>query len=148
MNIIDHRILGSWELVSWTISLGDQTSHPFGENPLGRILYTPDGQMSAAIARHDRARLSSPVPSKAPSAEKFAAFDSYFSYGGAFRIEGGDVVHTVELSLNPNFVGTEQRRHMTFGGGPSGEENLTLSADEDTPNGTRHHRLCWKRVAG
>ncbi len=146
ITIIDHPIVGGWALESWTISLGDKTSYPFGEKPVGRILYTPDGQMSATIARADRPVLSNPVPAKAPVEEKLAAFDSYFSYGGAFHIDGEDVVHRVELSLNPNFVGSEQRRRMTFEGDSLNGKHLTLSADEQTPKGIKHHRIRWRRV--
>lgn len=142
MSNIQHPILGGWELVSWTITVGQTISHPFGKQPNGRILYTGDGQMSATIARSDRRPLSHPVPAKAPDAEKLAAFDSYFSYGGSFEIEGDEVVHRVELSLNPNFVGTEQRRRMTFD-----REFLTLSADEATTKGLKHHAIRWKKVA-
>ncbi|MBB3047011.1 hypothetical protein FHR99_001247 [Litorivivens lipolytica] len=138
---IDHSIVGGWELLSWTITLGEKTSYPFGEQPAGRILYTSDGQMSATIARSGRSLLSHPVPAKAPEREKLAAFDSYFSYGGAFYIDGDEVVHRVELSLNPNFVGSEQRRRMTFDG-----VFLTLSADEDTERGMKHHAIRWKKV--
>ncbi len=141
MRNIEHPILGGWELVSWIITLGDQASYPFGEQPQGRILYTNDGQMSATIARSDRPHLSHPVPARAPEHEKLSAFDSYFSYGGAFHIDGNEVVHRVELSLNPNFVGTEQRRTMTFEG-----VYLTLSADEQTAKGLKHHAIRWKKV--
>lgn len=141
MHSIEHPIVGGWELVSWTITLGETISHPFGTQPVGRILYTSDGQMSATIARSDRSPLSHPVPAKAPDDEKLAAFDSYFSYGGAFHIEGDEVVHNVQLSLNPNFVGSEQRRRMSFDGG-----YLTLSADEETSKGPKHHAIRWKKV--
>ena len=136
-----HPILGAWVLEAWTISLGDKISYPFGEHPVGRILYTPDGQMSATIARADRPNLSHPVPARAPVEEKLAAFDSYFSYGGSFHIDGDDVVHRVELSLNPNFIGSDQRRRMAFDG-----NTLTLSADEDTSKGKKHHSIRWRRA--
>ncbi|WP_372780013.1 lipocalin-like domain-containing protein [Litorivivens sp.] len=136
-----HPILGGWKLESWTISLNSHVTYPFGEAPVGRILYTVDGQMSATIARAERPALSHPVPAKAPVEEKLAAFDSYFSYGGSFHIDGEEVVHRVELSLNPNFVGSEQRRRMRFDG-----DTLTLSADEETPKGKKHHSIRWRRA--
>ena len=141
MRTIEHPIVGGWELVSWTITQGEKISHPYGKQAVGRILYTSDGQMSATIARSDRPRMSHPVPAKAPDGEKLAAFDSYFSYGGGFHIEGDDVVHRVELSLNPNFAGSGQRRRMTFDG-----VYLTLSADEETDKGLKHHAIRWKKV--
>ena len=140
-------LLGSWRLESWVISYSDgrPEHHPFGESPEGSLLYTPQGRMLASIARGDRQSLSVAVPQRADVAEKAAAFDSFFSYGGRFHIDGDSVVHQVDIALNPNFVGTEQRRKMHFEG-----DRLTLSAEEDLGRGrgTRTHRLRWRAVSG
>ena len=47
------------------------------------------------------------------------------------------------MSLNPNFVGTQQVRNMQF----DAEGQLTLSADDTAPgcDVVRHHRLLWRR---
>jgi hypothetical protein len=47
------------------------------------------------------------------------------------------------MSLNPNFVGTQQVRNMQF----DAEGQLTLSADDSVPESgvVRHHRLLWRR---
>ena len=58
---IAHPILGAWRLRDWTVSAGGRESRPFGESPQGRLLYTPDGQMLAAIARAGRPPLSTAV---------------------------------------------------------------------------------------
>ena len=60
------------------------------------------------------------------------------------EVDGGQqVVHSVTHALNPNFVGTEQVRNMSFS--TSGE--LTLSASDTVPGTAvaRHHRLIWRR---
>jgi hypothetical protein len=112
------------------------------------IMYTTDGHMNACIARAGRRPLSSESVRSAPEAERLAAFESYFQYAGPYRIrtEGGrqQVVHTVTHALNPNFVGTQQVRHMDF---TEDMQQLTLSASDTVP-GTgvaRHHRLVWSR---
>jgi hypothetical protein len=46
------QLVGAWELTSFVerdIETGVE-NHPFGEHPLGLILYTPDGYMSAQSA--------------------------------------------------------------------------------------------------
>lgn len=141
-------LLGSWRLESWVISYSDgrPNQYPFGESPEGSLLYTPEGRMLAAVARGDRQALSVSVPHRASAAEKAAAFDSFFSYGGRFHIDGDSVVHLVDIALNPNFVGTEQRRHMHFEG-----DRLILSAREKLSENeetqlVRTHRLCWRAV--
>lgn len=139
--MIEHPILGAWFLHEWRIDIPDRaTQYPFGKDPHGRLLYTPDGQMLAAIARGDRKPLGSDNPRAAGSEDKVAAFESFFCYGGRFAIEAGDVVHHVDIALNPGFVGTLQRRHMALS-----DAELVLSASEESAKGTRHHRLHWKR---
>lgn len=136
--MIDHPIIGAWSLQRWRIRRSDgRESHPYGEEPQGRLLYSADGQMLAAIARRERTILSAAVPRQAPAEEKAAAFDSYFSYGGRFEIRGEQVIHHVDIALNPNFVGTQQVRDMHFDG-----DTLTLSATD----GERRHELVWKRI--
>ena len=66
------------------------------------------------------------------------------AYSGRYRVEGDDVVHTVEMSLYPDWNGTEQRRHVRL---DDARLRLTLSTDP-TPAGeaTQRHRLDWERV--
>jgi len=131
---------GTWHLAGWEIESEGRVTHPFGPDATGLIHYTADGGMSACIARAGRPRWSTGNPRKAPDAERLAAFESYFQYAGTWRVEnreGGPVViHSVTHSLNPDFVGTEQVRHVDLRG-----DHLTLSAHE----GPRHHRLRWRR---
>ena len=141
-------MIGAWHLVRWDITYGDgrSPSLPYGADATGLILYTPDGWMSASIARGGRRKLSTDSVRSAPEAERLAAFESYFTYAGPYRLQqqGGQaqVVHKVLHSLNPNFVGTEQVRDMNF----DGQGRLTLSASDILPGSTvaRHHRLQWE----
>ena len=151
MTTQDNPLLGTWHLVRWEIAYGDgrTASLPYGDKASGLIIYTADGTMSACIARGGRAGLSSASVRSAPQSERLAAFESYFQYAGpyAIRVKDGQqqVVHSVTHSLNPNFVGTEQVRNMTF----DGNGGLTLSASDVLPGTAvaRHHRLIWSRTA-
>lgn len=146
---VDNPLLGTWQLVRWGIHYGDgrPESLPFGADATGLILYSSDGSMNACIARAARGRLSSDSVRSAPEAERLAAFESYFQYAGPYAIRGEpghqQVVHTVTHALNPNFVGTEQVRDMSF----ADDGTLTLSASDTLPGTTiaRHHRLVWHR---
>ena len=74
--------------------------------------------------------------------QKADAFDSYFHYSGRWVIENHDLIHTVEFSLNPGFIGTKQRRHAQM----SDDRNLLLSAQEKSDvDAIRHHYLAWRR---
>ena len=142
-------LLGTWHLCRWEIAYGDgrAATLPYGPDAVGLILYTADGWMNACIARGQRPRLSGDSMRKLPAAEALAAFESYFSYAGRYTLrtlEGRpQVVHQVTMSLNPNFVGSEQVRDMHFDAGG----RLTLSASDTLPGSdvARHHRLTWER---
>ena len=146
----DNPLLGTWQLVRWDITYGDgrPPSLPYGDQATGLIVYTGDGFMSACIAAGGRMPMSSASVRSAPAAERLASFESYFQYAGHYQMrqgtEGLQVVHRVSHSLNPNFVGSEQVRNVTF----DADGVLTLSASDTVPNSAvaRHHRLMWKRA--
>jgi hypothetical protein len=50
---IRQRLVGCWRLVGYSVTSaeGGETDRPLGNDPLGTILYTPDGYMSAQLAR-------------------------------------------------------------------------------------------------
>ena len=143
-------LVGSWLLARWEVTYGDgrPASKPFGPNATGLIVYAPDFWMNASMAQPPREKLTSESAKTAPAAERLAAFGSFFSYGGRYRLVREDgidyVIHSVTQSLNPNLVGTEQKRRMSFDAGGT----LTLAADDTVPGSTvaRHHRLIWERA--
>jgi hypothetical protein len=149
MAALANPLLGTWHLLRWDISYGDGRAPtlPYGADATGLIVYSSDGWMSACIARAGRPRLSGDSVRKVPAAESLAAFESYFSYAGPYTLLLHDgrprVMHRVTMSLNPNFVGTEQVRDMHF----DAEGRLTLSASDTVPGSdvARHHRLTWER---
>ncbi|MDE2396196.1 MAG: lipocalin-like domain-containing protein [Burkholderiales bacterium] len=149
MNAVSNPLLGSWRLRRWEVGYADgrPASLPYGADALGLLVYAGDGWMSAAIARAGRNKLASESVRSAPPEQRLAAFEGYFHYAGRYALESGSaglfVVHRVTMSLNPNFVGSEQRRRVEF----DAAGRLTLSADDLLP-GTqvlRHHRLLWQR---
>ena len=138
-------LVGTWQLESWTIGYSnrDAFTYPYGEDPVGLLVYSDDGWMSASIARRARDLLPDDVSfRKLPDALKAAAFSSYFHYAGRFRVQDGDVIHYVSQSLNPNFPGTEQLRHAELDG-----QTLVLSGKDQVGEVVRFHSLVWHRTA-
>lgn len=144
------RLRGVWQLLRWEIAYSDgrPSSFPYGEDAIGLIQYTHDGGMAGTISRRTRPRLSGESVRSVPESERLAAFESYFSYAGSYetRVHQGQaqVVHQVDLALNPNFVGSQQVRQVDFGD----DGGLTLSASDALPGAPgvmRHHRLIWRR---
>jgi hypothetical protein len=138
-------LVGAWKLRRWEISYPatGRVTRPFGEDAIGMILYTPDGYMSAVLARRERGEFSTPILPKAPAAEKLRAFDGYMHYAGRYFVVQGDVHHEVEFALNMSLVGTTQIREALLDG-----DRLTLSAEEPLEGGEmRRHRLEWLRAS-
>jgi hypothetical protein len=76
--------------------------------------------------------------------QRLEAMSTFIAYSGTFRIEGGDVVHSVTMSLFPNWIGTAQRRHVALA---NGGRLLTLSADPFLLRGRLSSQaLVWERV--
>ena len=137
-------LLGTWKLQAWTISdsADNIISEPFGASPEGLLVYTEAGWMSAAIGRSNRTVFPAGQSLRSLAPEILAdAYTSYFHYAGPFSVGESSVTHSVAMSHNPNFVGTEQVRQFVFS-----DNGLTLSGEETVGTQTRHHQLRWQRV--
>lgn len=138
-------LVGAWRLVSWTIEYpaSGRVTQPFGAAPEGLLMYSADGHMSAAMQRPGRTRLSRADPNAVSDAEKAAAFAGYLQYSGTWSVADGNVVHAVELAMNPNLIGTRQVRHVSLE-----HDRLELRAEEplEAPGQVRRHRILWRRA--
>ena len=94
-------LIGTWLLRRWQLTLDDGTAEePFGQVPQGLVVYTVDGRMITTIGQRDRPAAANDL-STADDAARLAAIRTFIAYSGPFAIEGDDVVHTVEMSLDP-----------------------------------------------
>ncbi len=141
----DNPLTGSWRLRSWdAVDAEGATSHPMGTDAEGLLVYAGEGLMITTIGCHGRPRLSTnDLTSGAPD-ERLAAAGSFIAYAGRYDYDGTDVVHSVEMSLFPNWVGSRQVRHATLS---EDGESLILSTDPMAVNGRlASHRLTWDRL--
>lgn len=139
-------LCGSWSLARFEITFSDGRAKvfPFGPDARGLLMYSLDGHMSAVLSRADRPGLGATrleTSGAAPEDAKAAAFDSYLSYAGTWRLEGETVVHAVTLAQTPELVGVENRRRATLHG-----DVLILRYDITARSGVvRHYTLIWER---
>ena len=136
-------LVGAWRLVSWESQAADgQVTHPMGTDALGSLLYTADGRFSVTISRPGRARFAGGDLLGGTTEEKARAVEGFVAYAGHYSFHGDRVVHHVELSLFPNWVGSDQERWVEFA-----EDRLTLSASPLLLAGKQQvPRLVWERV--
>ena len=137
-------IVGGWRLVSFENHDGDgRVRLPYGPAPVGSILYTADGRMAATVMRGDRTPLAGEPRRGEATTEKARAFEEYLSYAGRYTFLGDRVIHHVEISLWPGWVGTDLERLAGFR-----DERLILRT---APSGDgariRTTIITWERVA-
>jgi Lipocalin-like domain len=102
-------LVGTWKLTGWTLRVVGETEEkePFGPNPKGRLVMTPEGHWIVIITGADR------HPAKTAE-EKVALFDSVLAYSGKYTIEGDKITVRVEMSTNEVFTGTNQVQTRFF----------------------------------
>ena len=144
MKLSAKQLIGAWVLREWRIEYPqNMVRHPFGADAIGQLLYTHDGQMSATVSADKRPAQHQGNPRQLGENQKAQAFDSYFHYAGSWSIESDIVIHRVDFSLNPDFIGSIQRRRARLING----RQLTLSAEETTADkGPRQHILEWLKT--
>ena len=138
-------LVGTWQLRTW-VAEGDDGSiiEPMGARPEGVLVYTSDGTMITTMGEPGRAPIDGGDMLAGPPEQRLVALTSFIAYSGSFRVEGADVLHDVTMSLFPNWIGTQQRRHVLLR--RDGRE-LTLSADPFVLRGRRSsQRLTWERT--
>lgn len=137
------RLVGTWELVEWTATVGERVQRPFGGDVIGRLTYTIDGHMWATLMRRDRTLISATTLASATAADRAAAAAGYLNYAGTYSEENGRVVHHVELSLMPNWVGGDQVRNVDWEG-----DDLILTTDPEPGRSGEviTNRLRWRRL--
>ena len=104
------RLVGSWKLSSWTIQIvGGDASEPFGPNPKGRALFTPDGFAAFIIVGANRKPATN-------NDETAALLKSLNVYTGKFSIDGDKFTTKVDMSGNELLTGQDQLRFFKLEG--------------------------------
>ena len=142
MKLAAESLTGAWRLLSWeAVDAKGGQSVPFGENPIGRIQYDPDGRVFALLIRADRPPAGWFLFGEATAEEKARAFDSGVGYYGTYEVDGDRVVHHIEAATMPTFTGTDIERRFRIDGNRL-QLSFMLAAD-GKPSG---HTLTWERV--
>lgn len=135
----DNSPIGTWKLVSWQIiAENEPPTNLFGPHPKGYLVLTPEGRSIVLTTAEDR------HPGMGDQ-ERAALHKSMVAYTGRYRIEGHDLITTVEVSWNEEWNGTEQRRHFRI----EGNKLFIESAPGPSivfPGRTEIRRIVWERA--
>jgi hypothetical protein len=145
---VRNKFVGVWKLVSCESknkSTGE-VRYPYGAKPVGRITYDKAGRMSAQVMDTGRQVVGgSPTRGLAAAARESsceqmrAILGGYIAYFGTFEIDERSraVIHHIEASLVPSWVGTGLPRTYEFEG--RNRLTLTVASEHDST------RLVWQR---
>jgi hypothetical protein len=135
-------LVGAWRLIAWETRAPDGTVVQPWPDAFGSVIYSADGHVSAQVMRRDRPAFADDDMFRGTDQESAAAMRSYICYAGTYRCEGDTVIHRVEMSLFPNWVGGEQRREIGWEG-----DRLILTTPPIPAGGAPTvHRLVWERA--
>ena len=102
------QLVGTWKVVSLITRFdGGDAVEPFGPNPKGRLVLTPEGDWIIILTRADRG------PAKNIE-EKGALLDSMLAYSGKYTVDGNRMVIRVDVSWNEIYSGANQNQTRFF----------------------------------
>jgi hypothetical protein len=143
-NSLKDKIIGTWKLLSWVYrNDNSEAVHYFGEDVYGILMYDRAGNMNAQLTRAGREKFSADSINGGNIEEVEKAFKSYLAYFGKYYENApGEIVHVVEGSLFPNWIGQEQLRYGRI------EDNyLYLSTPPIAISGSMvQFHLKWERM--
>jgi len=142
---IKSQLPGTWTLLLADDVKADGTHVPlYGPNPMGVLIFTPDGHYSLEIMRVNRPQYAALRNGGTPDQNK-AALTGMISHFGTYATDEGakSVTMHIEGSSYPNWDGTKQTRIVTA----VTDEVLTytIPALSGAPP-SEHGETAWKKV--
>lgn len=109
-------IVGTWEIVDMYFQVPvtkEIIARPMGEKPIGLLIYTNEGFMSAQLGSVERKNFVNPDYRFGTKDEIFDAFNAYIAYSGQYSIYEAKnmIVHKVQVSMFPNWIGQQVKRY-------------------------------------
>ena len=133
-----HPLVGIWKLLSQQVIVeGEPPEEVFGAHPKGYLTVTREGRVMALFTAENR-------KGGMGDAERATLHKSMVAVSGKYRIEGSDLIISVDVSWNESWNGTEQRRHFKF----EGDKLIIDTAPGPSimrPGKTSIARLLWER---
>ncbi len=133
-------VLGAWKLESFDVVIPDKSRKPrFGPNPVGYLIYTPSGRMSATLSGIHRPKFE-PIAETAGSKACAEQLTDFLAYAGTYEIRGNRVFHHLDVSVFTDLVGKTLEREFHLAGD-------TLTIRTITPGMWGDNSiLVWKRA--
>jgi hypothetical protein len=114
MEMPENSFVGVWRLISCDAIRKNGSVLPiYGKNPIGRLYYDAEGNMSVHIMKAGRPNFVSASKFRGTFAEMRAAYEGYEAYFSTYTVdkESGIITHHLIGGLFPNWTGSEQPRY-------------------------------------
>jgi hypothetical protein len=113
---IKDEIVGAWSLVTFTAERSDESrTEPFGTNPTGTLIFTPDGHFALFESRNDLPKIAADDPTQATAEEAMAIVRDSIAYYGTYSANEDDQSLSLDIkgSTFANLLGGHQKRLVT-----------------------------------
>jgi hypothetical protein len=140
------RLIGVWTLMAYTEEKeGCKDANPLGPKPMGFLIYTPDGFVSAQLMKPGRSAFQSRDWHQGTPEEYMESGSGYIAYCGTYEVDEASetVTHIPSVALLPNLINGRQLRAIEMKG-----DRLTLrTASVAVADGVLvTSRLEWQRA--
>ena len=138
----EKQIQGYWTLVSFVNEQDGKMNEPFGPNPLGSMILTPDGRFSLIIIKAGLPKFASNNRLKGTVEENQTVAHGTIAYFGSYKVidaKSGNLSLHYDGSTFPNWTGVDLERIYTVTGDKMKENSSVTSID-----GT--NTTIWKRI--
>jgi hypothetical protein len=137
---VQKDFVGMWILQKCVAIQKDGTeNYPYGENPVGELLYDANGNMMVEIMKPGMKKFAAVNMLQGTPDEILPAYNGFIAYYGTYTVipDSNLVIHHIKACSFPNWVDQDQKRFYEFKSG-----QLTLRT---RLIGSERYELTWKK---
>lgn len=116
-NHVSNGFIGIWTLQKCVaITKDGKVNYPYGEKPVGQLLYDEKGNMMVEIMKPGIKKFVSANLLQGTPEEILPAYYGFIAYYGKYRItpDSNIVIHHLKACSFPNWVDQDQKRYYDF----------------------------------
>ena len=135
-------LIGVWKLRSFFVQgqEGDKF-FPYGEKPLGYLIYTAEGFVSVHIMSSNRPSGGIQQYQGGSDSEKIESAENYGGYIGTYELKEDHAIHTAEICSFTRLINSPERKHLSLNA-----NQLTISYKDSSSGKALDGELMWERV--
>lgn len=140
-NQITNDFIGIWTLQKCVAKQKDgKVNYPYGEKPVGQLLYDEKGNMMVEIMKPGIKKFASANLLQGTPEEILPAYYGFIAYYGTYKMvpDSNLVIHHLKACSFPNWVDQDQRRYYEFK-----NKQLILTTSFI---GLEQYELTWQKV--